>query len=1015
MQPETPVSHPTGSVKRGHPLSSPRALLVGLLPLIAGLVGAELTALAVAKGAGQMPWLALLVAGALLLAASFVAAAYLVRRWSESQLELSRRVAELSALEEVGRAIAQAQFDVAAVCRLLHEHTSRIVDTTIFHLGLFERDTYAIKLWVREGKQEAERAFPLSPGVGLVNWMRESKKPLRVRDFQAEMESLPARPVYVAERPPRSALFVPLMAGEQVIGTLSVQSYRADAYSANDERVLSAMANQAALAIQKAQAYEQERKRVRQLQTIGQVSRQVTATLRLEELFQQTVRLVRENFGYYYVGVFTADREAQRVDFKASSSAGEGEVPVAVDWGHGMIGWVAAEGRPAIANDVEKDERYRPWRALKETRSEVAVPLCLEDELVGVLDVQSNEAGAFSEDDLFILETVGAQVAIAIQEARLYEAEKEQVWLSTALLQVSDALSLLSDMGEILTTVVRLTAMLVGVERCGIVRWDEEEEAFFPTEAYGLTEQLREQFAAMSFPANTFAALDLVRQERAPILVDASQPGTLVPPELVETFQVRQMVVLPLVAQGELLGAMIADYAALPHKIDERVMAMLNGLAHQAAMAILSARLLQSQEEEAYTSMALLQVADAVSHSGTLQESLTSVLRITPMLVGVDGCALFLPGEEESFTPRLQYGLPEGAEKAFWAARLKREELPEWTQAAGKRYATAGQVPQLTALEAALGDSTPLLLPVMVRGDVAALMEMACSGSFRRLTDRRIAILAGIADQVGVAIETDRFMQEATEQERMKQELAVAKRIQMSFLPEHCPDLPDWEIAAIWRSAREVAGDFYDFIPQPPEPGREPNRIGIAVADVADKGVPAALYAALSRTLLRTMAIAGRPPAAAVATANDLILADTRAELFVTLFYLVLDPGSGEIAYVNAGHPPPVLVRATSGEVEELRTGGMAMGVLPDLEYEERTVRMEPGDALVLYTDGVIEAPGEGRTFFGRGRLAEAAHAARHQTAAQMGESIEAAVAQFTAGALASDDLTLVVIRRLPQ
>jgi serine phosphatase RsbU (regulator of sigma subunit)/signal transduction protein with GAF and PtsI domain len=978
-------------------------------------VGAELTALAVAKGAGQMPWLVLLAAGVLLLAAAFLAAAYLVRRWSESQLELSRRVAELSALEEVGRAIAQAQFDVAAVCRLLHEHTSRIVDTTIFHLGLFERETYAIKLWVREGKQEAERAFPLSPGVGLVNWMRESKKPLRVRDFQAEMESLPARPVYVAERPPRSALFVPLMAGEQVIGTLSVQSYRTDAYSANDERVLSAMASQAALAIQKAQAYEQERKRVRQLQTIGQVSRQVTATLHLEELFQQTVRLVRENFGYYYVGVFTADREAQRVDFQASSSAGEGEVPVAVDWGHGMIGWVAAEGRPAIANDVEKDERYRPWRALKETRSEVAVPLCLEAELVGVLDVQSNEAGAFSEDDLFILETVGAQVAIAIQEARLYEAEKEQVWLSTALLQVSDALSLLSDMDEILTTVVRLTAMLVGVERCGIVRWDEEEEAFFPTEAYGLTEQQREQYAAMSFPANTFPALDLVRQERAPILVDASQPGTLVPPELVEAFQVRQMVILPLVAQGELLGAMIADYAALPHKIDERVMAMLNGLAHQAAMAILSARLLQSQEEEAYTSMALLQVADAVSHSATLQESLTSVLRITPMLVGVDGCALFLPGEEEVFTPHLHYGLPEGAEKAFWAARLKQEELPEWTEAAGKRYATAGQVPQLSALETALGDSTPLLLPVMVRGDVAALMEMACSGSFRRLTDRRIAILAGIADQVGVAIETDRFMQEAAEQERMKQELAVAKRIQMSFLPEHCPDIPGWEIAAIWRSAREVAGDFYDFIPQPPEPGREPNRIGIAVADVADKGVPAALYAALSRTLLRTMAIAGRPPAAAVATANDLILADTRAELFVTLFYLVLDPGSGEIAYVNAGHPPPVLVRAASGQVEELRTGGMAMGVLPDLEYEERTVRMEPGDTLVLYTDGVIEAPGEGRTFFGRGRLAEAARAARHQTAAQMGESIEAAVAHFTAGALASDDLTLVVIRRLPQ
>lgn len=653
--------------------------------------------------------------------------------------------------------------------------------------------------------------------------------------------------------------------------------------------------------------------------------------------------------------------------------------------------------------------------ALEETRSEVAVPLCLDEELVGVLDVQSNETDAFSEDDLFILETVGAQVAIAIQEARLYEAEKEQAWLSTALLQVSDALSLLSKMDEVLTTVVRLTAMLVGVERCGILRWDEYEERFIPTESYGLSPQEREQYARMSFPAHAFPALDLVRQEKAPVLVDtAYQPG-LIPQEIADAFQIRQMVALPLVAQGELLGALIADYAGRPHTVDERVMAMLSGLAHQAAMAILSARLLQSQQEETYTSMALLQVADAVSHSTDLHESLTAVLRITPMLIGVDACALFLLDEEGALVPYLQYSLPVEAEAVFWASSVDFSDLPAWTPVAGKKYTTAAEVPPLAGLEAGLGGGSLVLLPVTVRGELAALMGMVCSGSFRRLTDRRIAILAGIADQVAVAIETNRFLQEAAEQGRMKHELAVAKRIQMSFLPECCPIIPGWEVAAVWRSAREVAGDFYDFIPLPPEPGRDPGRIGIAVADVADKGVPAALYAALSRTLLRTMAITGRPPAAAVATANDLILADTRAELFVTLFYLILEPATGQVSYVNAGHPPSLLVRVENGEVEELRTGGMAMGVLPSLEYEERTAHLDPGDVLILYTDGIVEASDNAGRFFGRGRLAEAARAARHEPAEQMGEWIEAAVAQFVAGAPQSDDLTLVIVRRLPQ
>jgi sigma-B regulation protein RsbU (phosphoserine phosphatase) len=444
-------------------------------------------------------------------------------------------------------------------------------------------------------------------------------------------------------------------------------------------------------------------------------------------------------------------------------------------------------------------------------------------------------------------------------------------------------------------------------------------------------------------------------------------------------------------------------------------MAMLSGLAHQAAMAILSARLLQSQQEETYTSMALLQVADAVSHSTDLRESLTAVLRITPMLIGVDACTLFLLDEEGALVPYLQYSLPVEAEAVFWASSVGLGELPAWTPVAGKKYTTATEVPTLTGLEASLGGGSLVLLPVAVRGELAALMGMVCSGSFRRLTDRRIAILAGIADQVAVAIETNRFLQEAAEQGRMKHELAVAKRIQMSFLPECCPTIPGWEVAAVWRSAREVAGDFYDFIPLPPEPGHGPGRIGIAVADVADKGVPAALYAALSRTLLRTMAITGRPPAAAVATANDLILADTRAELFVTLFYVILEPTTGKIAYVNAGHPPPLLVRVESGEVEELRTGGMAMGVLPSLEYEERTAHLDPGDVLLLYTDGIVEASDNAGRLFGRERLAEAARAARHEPALTLGERIEAAVALFVDGAPQSDDLTLVIVRRLPQ
>ena len=308
-----------------------QAILIELLPLPSSLV--------VALVYTNLGWPAFS-----LMAVAIVAVAALAQRWANARNELVQRVAELAAIEKVSRAIAQAQLDVDELCELMYQHASRIVDTTIFQLGLFDGDDYVIKLWVREGQREPQQTFRLAPGVGLVNWLRESKQPILVGDFQKEMDSLPAKPVYVAETPPHSALFVPLVAddpvaGDEVIGTMSIQSFRRNAYGDSDLPVLSAMGNQAAMAIQKARLYAQERanaetlsRRARQLETIGQVSRQVAAIMELDQLFEQTVHLIRESFGYYHVAIYTADRERETVLFQASASAGEQDIAFDVAW-----------------------------------------------------------------------------------------------------------------------------------------------------------------------------------------------------------------------------------------------------------------------------------------------------------------------------------------------------------------------------------------------------------------------------------------------------------------------------------------------------------------------------------------------------------------------------------------------------------------------------------------------------------------------------------------------------------
>jgi serine phosphatase RsbU (regulator of sigma subunit)/putative methionine-R-sulfoxide reductase with GAF domain len=1012
------------------------AVVIELLPLPLSLV--------VALVFVQLPWYAF---G--LLSLAIVAVAVLAQRWADTRAELTQRVAELTTIEQVGRAIAEAQLDVDGLCRLMYDHARQIMDTTIFHLGLFDGDDYVIKLWIREGQEEPPRTFRMEPGVGLVNWLRSSQQPLLVHDFERELDSLPARPAYVSERPPHSALFVPLVAdsaegqdGRHVTGTLSIQSFRRNAYGQSDLRVLSAMANQAAVAIQKAQLYSQERWRARQLETIGQVGRQVTATLELEELFLQTVHLIRENFGYYHVAIYTADPERQAVQFEASASAGQQDVTFEVEWDQGLIGWVAAHAESVTVNDVENDTRYRCVEALEETQAELAVPLVVDDGVVGVLDVQSDEPGAFGDDDLFILETLGDQIAIAIQEARLYDAERQQAWLSTALLQVAESMSYLSDIDAVLTTLVRLTALLAGVDRCIILLWDPDLEAFTPGQIHGLNPDLREEFEDRWFSPDEFPALEQIREDKVPLVVSVGDDEHLIPGDLAETFDIQEMALLPLLAQGELLGAMMVDYAGQRHHFSERIVEMLTGIANQAAMVIHSARLIQAQREEAYVSMALVQVAEAVSRSIDLDEAMQTVVRITPLLAGVEACTVFLwTGSGGGFVPYKQYGLEEAAEDTFYNLFFPAEHPVSQALFSGSPLVSLDEVPECREVAKVLGEGSVLVISLASKGEILGLMTVDYVGPAHRINQRWLEILTGIAGQAAIAIENDRLLREAAEQERLKQELDVARRIQASFLPERCPNVPGWELAAVWRSAREVGGDFYDFFPLPPsnaEPGAGGERLGVVIADVADKGVPAALFMALSRTLMRTMAIDGRPPSQAIARANDLILADARSGMFVTLFYVILSPESGHIQFVNAGHMPVLLVRAADdstefaevgstefaevgstelaevGSTEELRTHGMALGVVAGQDFEEGAAHLAPGDALLLYTDGVVEASNAEGEMFGRERLVALAQAVRHQPAEALARSIDEAITAFVGDAAQFDDFTLVVARRSP-
>jgi serine phosphatase RsbU (regulator of sigma subunit) len=238
----------------------------------------------------------------------------------------------------------------------------------------------------------------------------------------------------------------------------------------------------------------------------------------------------------------------------------------------------------------------------------------------------------------------------------------------------------------------------------------------------------------------------------------------------------------------------------------------------------------------------------------------------------------------------------------------------------------------------------------------------------RRFDDEEIRFLQLMANQAAIAIEKARLQQDEIARQKLEKELAVGRQIQLSLLPKSCPIIPGWEFCDIYKAARQVGGDLYDFFELP----GQPDLLGLVIADVSDKGVPAALFMGISRTLIRSAALSGVSPLMALEEANQRILSESETGFFLSAFYGILDIETGRLIFSNAGHNPPLVYRSGSGEFLSLSTDGIVLGVLDQIALEESEVTFSPADLLICFTDGVTEAMNADLEEFGLGRLQEA-------------------------------------------
>ncbi|MFH1561955.1 MAG: SpoIIE family protein phosphatase [Nitrospirota bacterium] len=272
------------------------------------------------------------------------------------------------------------------------------------------------------------------------------------------------------------------------------------------------------------------------------------------------------------------------------------------------------------------------------------------------------------------------------------------------------------------------------------------------------------------------------------------------------------------------------------------------------------------------------------------------------------------------------------------------------------------------------------------------------------LYDELTEINENLEQRVKEQVEKLRLM--TVEKERLQKELEIARDIQQSFLPQSIPQIEGFELAAVNLPAREVGGDFYDFIPITKD------KWGLVIADVSGKGIPAALFMALSRTVIRTNTMGNPLVSEAIHKANEFIMEESEINtMFVTLFYAILDTKKGRLTYINAGHNPPFIIKPEKGEVIILEGEGIALGVIPNVELEEREISVEKGDTVVLYTDGVIDAINEQEEQFGEERFIELLKENCGLPAQEIIERVQREVITFSGNQSQFDDLTLVVLK----
>ncbi|MEA4811044.1 MAG: GAF domain-containing protein [Anaerolineaceae bacterium] len=912
---------------------------------------------------------------------------------------------------------------LSSITRMMHDE----FDYQEVHIFLVEHAPLRIQHRAGSGKlakSYQKSVFTIDPNsqLGLIPEAIRTGKIQYVNDVSEEPKYLPNP---LSKENVGSELSIPLEFGGVVFGVLDVQDDKTNAFSENDVELLTTLSANISIAVRNASLYNTQKWRSEVAESLRDIALSLAKSLPLEETINKILSGIMSVLPceLALVALFKADEpklKTTKPNLKLQSYQSQNgisllpglEINTESAWF--MQGFETLH--PVIRDPRMPDDIIR-LIGFTDEASAISAPLTVGNEAVGVLILYHSKPYRFGAEASRLASTWSGYLGIALENQQLEEETQEQSWLSTILLQVALSSRSLTDVEELTRVMAQLMILLIGGRAGGLITYDSENKSFTFEARFG------------SDDAPKICPLE-IKDTKALEKAMESQTLTALPAQKMDPqisalmgLQANSTVLLmPLAVHNETLGLLMhignLDYIDLPPSqvLGKQALAILKGIAQQTALSLQNILLVSAVEEENMIASLLLQISKLLVGSSSLKEGLGQVIRVLYDTTGFDNLA-FLSYNPDRYEYRIEHAILDKHRPMHFDqnAVIKEKLLPAYQIFASPEakimpFETFGFLlssnhsSALAAKHADFADSRWIVVPSMAQNEHYGLI-LALDGRLSGQKER-IELLKGASQQLASALQNAQFHHVQHQQSLVEKELNLARQIQKNFLPESLPEIQGYDLAVSWQTARQVGGDFYDVFKI------NERYWGFVIADVSDKGLPAALYMTVARTLIKAMGLETLSPAKTLQKVNHLLQLDSKEGFFITSFYGVLDLQQNLMNYCIAGHNPPVLLSAQTRQALMLQKGELALGILDPVAYADRCIRFAAGDSLVLYTDGVTEMLAENGAFFGNERLLATLQKGHAENPPELVQRLSSALAEFKGKNPPNDDVTILVLKR---